>query len=219
MDYMEYKTFEYVLLGYNFNFVNTTFYKCTFRNVTFGCVLIEDSKFIECTFDNAIFTSCSIENVTFENCIGVETISGTVHGNWVAHCEGLDSVPLVCPKDGEFYAYKAVCGVDSDLIGIAKLRIPADAKRSSGLGRKCRCSKAEVVDIWTWGYPSKHWDMARSFYSPLFVYSVGKSVKPVGEKFNENRWDECSSGIHFFMTEGEANVYANTISASIVKGK
>lgn len=216
---VEYQTFEKVVLNSYGVFSSTTFYKCTFRDVIFHDVEILDSRFTECTFDNVRFANCSIEWVAFENCIGIETISGMASGNWVAHCEGLDNVPLVCPKDGEFYAYKAVCGVDSDLIGIAKLRIPADAKRSSGLGRKCRCSKAEVVDIWTWCYPSKHWDMARSFYSPLFVYSVGKSVKPVGEKFNENRWDECSSGIHFFMTEGEANVYANTISASIVRGK
>lgn len=208
---MERQTFENIILDRHADFSNRTFYKCTFRDVIFDEVEIWDSEFIECTFDNVRFAHCSIEWVTFENCIGIETISGIGSGNWVAHCEGLDDVPLVCPKDGEFYAYKAVLDIDSNSIGIAKLRIPENAKRSSGLGRKCRCSRAEVIDIWARDDKSVHWDMARSSYCPMFLYAVGRFAEPIGDEFDEDRWDECSSGIHFFMTEEEAEAYSYTL--------
>lgn len=42
-----------------------------------------------------------------------------------------------------------------------------------------------------------------SNYDVDVVYEVGKIVKPK-EKFDENRWNECSSGIHFFITKEEA---------------
>ena len=35
-----------------------------------------------------------------------------------------------------------------------------------------------------------------------FIYRVGKEVKV--KDFDENRWNECSTGIHFFITREEA---------------
>ena len=37
------------------------------------------------------------------------------------------------------------------------------------------------------------------------LYKVGKTVYPDG--FDEDRWNECSNGIHFFMTRREAELY------------
>jgi len=44
-----------------------------------------------------------------------------------------------------------------------------------------------------------------SQHDPDFVYTVGKIVKP--DVWNENRWEECESGIHFFITRIEAEKY------------
>lgn len=38
-----------------------------------------------------------------------------------------------------------------------------------------------------------------------FVYEVGKEVVP--DLFDEDRWKECSHGIHFFITRKEAENY------------
>ena len=38
-----------------------------------------------------------------------------------------------------------------------------------------------------------------------FIYEVGKIVKV--ENFNTNRWDECSTGIHFFINRENASYY------------
>ena len=103
-----------------------------------------------------------------------------------------------CPEEGSFIAWKKLVGA-----AIAKLLIPEDAKRSSATSRKCRASKAEVLAIYDkYGVEIKE---GRSGYDYEFIYRVGETVYPDG--WNEDRWSECSNGIHFFMTREEAEEY------------
>ena len=107
-----------------------------------------------------------------------------------------------CPEKGGFTAFKKLAD-DS----IAELLIPEHAKRSSATTRKCRCSEAFVVEIKDRngnnvdeGF-SRHKDRSGC----ELLYKVGKTVYPDG--FDEDRWNECSNGIHFFMTRREAELY------------
>jgi uncharacterized protein YjbI with pentapeptide repeats len=91
---------------------------------------------------------------------------------------------------------------------IVKVRIPEEAKRSNALGRKCRAEFAEVIAVYPKG---KKRAMAKSTevysdYDNSFRYKTGDTLKPK-EVFNEDRWNECSSGIHFFITREEAENY------------
>ena len=38
-----------------------------------------------------------------------------------------------------------------------------------------------------------------------FIYRVGEIVRV--DNFDEDRWNECSTGIHFFITRREAEQY------------
>jgi hypothetical protein len=38
-----------------------------------------------------------------------------------------------------------------------------------------------------------------------FIYQVGATVYP--DSWDEDRWNECSHGIHFFITRKEAEEY------------
>ena len=106
--------------------------------------------------------------------------------------------PLQCPESGEYTAYKKVNGK------IVKLIIPADAKRSSATSRKCRASKAIVVEIMDFnGKPCSN--SVASDYDKSFVYAVGETVEV--EDFDGDRWKECSTGIHHFITFEEAVRY------------
>ena len=113
-------------------------------------------------------------------------------------------IPMTCPNTGSFVAYKKCLMKSKDKRCIVKLQIPSDAKRSSAFGTKCRCDKAEVLDIWN---PStgKHLKTAISSADKNFVYRVGETVEV--DDFDEDRFNECSHGIHFFMTEEEARNY------------
>ena len=86
------------------------------------------------------------------------------------------------------------------------MEICADAKRSSATSRKCRCSKAKVLSITNLDGSDSGLTEVRSNYSKEFVYCVGEIAK--APDFDENRWNECTAGIHFFITRGEAVKYS-----------
>ena len=108
--------------------------------------------------------------------------------------------PICCPDTGEFIGWKK-CRKGF----IVKLKILADAKRSSAYGRKCRCSAAEVMAIeYESGDPAEI-EYAKSIHNPEFKYKVGEIVRVAD--FDEDRRNECSAGIHFFITRQEAVNY------------
>ena len=114
----------------------------------------------------------------------------------------LDNYPLACPEKGSFVGYKI--GLSPRYLPcLIILKIPADAKRSSTYGRKCRCDKAQVLDILEYG--TRKVTSAVSWYDHSFIYHVGAEVS--ASDFDENRWHECAPGIHFFMTKKEALDY------------
>jgi hypothetical protein len=39
----------------------------------------------------------------------------------------------------------------------------------------------------------------------MFTYTVGKTAKPDG--FDEDRWNTCGQGIHFYITREEAEAH------------
>ena len=109
---------------------------------------------------------------------------------------------FVCPEEGAFVGFKKCNGAEESVL--VKLEIPKDAKRSSATTRKCRCSKAKVISI-TGIATGKEYDEAFSQRDKRFVYRVGETVVP--DNFDEDRWNECSNGIHFFITKKEAIDY------------
>lgn len=109
-------------------------------------------------------------------------------------------IPLACPEKGSFTAFKK-CGSY-----IIELLIPQDAKRCSATTRKCRASYAKVLSITTiLGEPAQTTSVINTNYSPSVVYKVGEFVYP--DSFDEDRWRECSHGIHFFINRQEAVEY------------
>ena len=106
---------------------------------------------------------------------------------------------LACPEEGEFIGWKKANGL------IVKLLILADAKRSSATTRKCRCSKAKVLSIQTIDGDDAEQPYVASDHDKSFFYRVGETVEVAD--FDENRWNECSTGIHFFITREEAVRY------------
>lgn len=135
-------------------------------------------------------------------------------------------IPMACPDTGSFIGWKN-CYTNIELeeaedysdglilrphacydgCVIVKLLIPEDAKRSSGFSRICRCDKAVVLEIQTVdGDPLDDNIVAYSRYDPLFMYVKGKTVVPK-EPFCEDRFEECASGIHFYINREEAVNY------------
>ena len=108
------------------------------------------------------------------------------------------SFNLQCPEKGSFIGYKKA---DKKIV---ELLITEDAKRSSATSRKCRCNKAKVLSITNIGNTVEYKE-AHSDFNYSFVYRVGEVVEV--KDFDEDRWKECSTGIHFFLTRDEAVNY------------
>ena len=108
--------------------------------------------------------------------------------------------PLVCPEKGSFIGYKKCRGGL-----IVELEIPEDALRSSATTRKCRCSKAKVLSITNLDGSKAECTETTSNRDHSFVYKVGETVEV--PNFDTNRFNECSTGIHFFITREEAEEY------------
>ena len=106
---------------------------------------------------------------------------------------------LSCPEDGDFIAWKKVNNV------IVKLKVPAEAKRSSATSRKCRCEYAEVLELQNLdGTPYNDDNVVNNNYVKT-IYKVGEIART--DSWDADRWNECSHGIHFFITRDEAVRY------------
>ena len=101
---------------------------------------------------------------------------------------------LACPEVGSFHAFKKC----QDGL-VVELFVPETAKRSSATTRKIRFSEALVVAI------SDGSDFAVSMRDPNFHYRVGETVRV--DDFDDDRWNECSRGIHGFLTRHEAEMW------------
>ena len=108
-------------------------------------------------------------------------------------------IPYACPDFGMFIGYKKASGY------IVELEIPEDAKRLSATTRKCRCNKAKVLRILNYDRTVADVTEVRSNYNSTFVYKVGDIVSV--DNFDEDRFNECSTGIHFFINFQEAVDY------------
>ena len=119
-----------------------------------------------------------------------------------ADLSGAKNVPFIpysCPDFGVFIGYKKASGY------IVELEIPEDAKRLSATSRKCRCNKAKVLRILNCDRTVADITEVKSSYDSRFVYKIGEVVSV--DNFDEDRWNECSTGIHFFINFKEAVDY------------
>lgn len=104
-----------------------------------------------------------------------------------------------CPTEGSFIGWKK-CGRY-----IVKLKICEDADRSSSTSLKCRCSKAEVLEIQNLDGSRAGITEICSDYNIDLIYKVGETVEV--KDFDKCRWNECSDGIHFFIDRNVAVAY------------
>ena len=133
-------------------------------------------------------------NLTRANLYGANLYGANLYG-----ATNIPFIPFACPSDGAFIGWKKV---KNHLI---MLEIPEDARRCSCTSQKCRCDKAKVLGITNLETNESVSEIKNTSYSPAVTYVVGKMVYP--DSFDENRWNECSHGIHFFINKQNAIDY------------
>lgn len=202
----------------NMVFENCTFYDGAFmegnlsRCKFIGCKFAEcwlSTSFLVCEFENCKFDHGHLCNNLFNGCSFKRCKSefGDFCGVKCVKCVGKKFVrilsPMACPEKGEYKAWKKCFRLRDDKEVYAKLLIPASARRSSANGSKCRASKAKVLGFYNAKGRRIKLEKAHAWWDENFIYTVGETVKPT-RPFDKNRYDECTSGIHHFMTLDEA---------------
>ena len=138
-------------------------------------------------------------NLCGANLYGADLREAYLRGANLYGAKNIPFIPLVCPEKGSFTAFKK-CGSY-----IIELLIPQDAKRCSATTRKCRASYAKVVAITNMDGSQAEVDhVTNHAYEPI-EYKIGEYVYP--DSFDDDRWNECSHGIHFFINRQEAVEY------------
>ena len=179
----------------------------TYTQQELRAILEEHRKWQE--RDGGSCANLSGANLMFAN-FGGANLSGANFGGANLSGANLSGANLSGALDAELVWALTVVAPEGGIVGwkkaktkdgdncIVKLLIPAQARRSNATGRKCRAEWAEVIEI-------IGASEAISSRDESFIYRVGETVRP--DSWDENRWEECSHGIHFFITRKEAEAY------------
>ena len=186
---------------------NVTFENCDLKDADIRYSEIINVSFINCDFSHGYFYKCNFINSDLSTC----NIKNSHFDNAIFNNTKMPDYPMACPERGSFIGYKKVCSIDDCFNDcpkeyILKLEIPKNAKHSSAASNKCRCDKVKVLEIQNLdGSIAENITEVKSFYNDKFIYELGKTIEE--PKFDECRWHECTSGIHFFMNREEAVNY------------
>ena len=133
------------------------------------------------------------------NLYGAVLRGANLYGAVLRGAKDIPFVPTYLPE-GEFIGWKKLPN------GImVKLKILEDSKRSRANGDKCRCNKALVLEFQNIdGTPSDEKEYVNHNYAEC-TYKVGEIV--YSDSWDDNRWNECSHGIHFFIDRQSAVNY------------
>ena len=142
-------------------------------------------------------------NLRGANLRGVDLRGADLYG---ANLRGAKNIP-------EFQLVETIIVPEGDIIGwkkcqnnvLVKVLIPKEAKRSNASGRKCRAEYVKVLELIDMSDKRKKVEVALSTYNGKIEYRKGETVKC--NKWDEERFNECSGGIHFFITREEAEDY------------
>ena len=172
---------------------------------------LSDRDLSEASFVGAMLNHADLRYSAFHYCDFADadlSDAALAHASF-SKARNLPYIPLVCPDTGEFIGWKQCWYMNGPELchAIVKLLIPEDALRSSGTTRKCRASKAIVLDIQDEeGHSLPESINAHSIFNSYFLYKVGQTVEPQ-LPFETDRWLSCASGIHFFINRQEAVDY------------
>ena len=162
---------------------------------------IRDADLCNTILCNADLSSANLRGANLRNAdLKDSVLSNTNLRNAdLSSAKNIPFIPTYLPE-GEFIGWKKLPN------GImVKLKILEDSKRSRADGDKCRCDKALVLEFQDKdGTPSE----VKEYTSTVYIkctYKVGEIV--YADSWDDDRWNECSHGIHFFIDRQSAVAY------------
>ena len=192
----------------------------SFHHVSFWDIVIRNSELDNINFYNTSFMGAHLKNTSLTtsilcdcnlnmSCFDDVTFTKTVFCRTDLDCDSLVNpidldIPMNLPEE-EFIGWKKLYNIFNVSI-IVKLKILADSRRSRAIGDKCRCDKALVLEFQDVNGTVLNipYIVNESFF-PKCTYTVGEIVE--ADEWDDNRFNECSHGIHFFLDRQSAVDY------------
>lgn len=177
----------------------TNFQNSSVENALFDGVSLRGANFREANLRTASFRYCDMRDCDIRGADLFGAVLEYAKLDGIQDDEHTKWFRLHCPEKGAFLGYKK-CVNDR----MVQLLIPADARRTSATLPSCRCDKAKVLTIKSFDF-EQNFEEAWSLVDENFVYKRGEWVEV--KNFNEDRWMDSTTGIHFWMTREEAEAY------------
>lgn len=177
--------------GANMNGANMSYSDMCCADMRYADMGYSNMSYVDMRDADMCYSNMSYVDVRCANMCSAGMCGANTHN--IIYNEATSFFAIQCPEEGSFTGYKKCQGK------LVTLQITEDAERSSATSRKCRCSKAKVISIED-GLTS-----IVSNYDKNFMYVVGEVAEV--KDFDKDRWNECSTGIHFFITKQEAINY------------
>lgn len=191
------------LIGTNLTDANLSNANLRYADLSSACLRSADLSFSNLVGAKMRMTALHGSNLNGTDLYMADMTGTNLHYVDISKIKHMTFIPYVCPDSGSFTGWKKAAALAMPVI--VELEIPEDARRSSGAERKCRCDKAKVVSISALDGSAIECNEAYSWYDPSFVYRIGETV--FVPNFDENRWNVCGAGIHFFINRQEAVDY------------
>ena len=187
------------LVGASLN--GASLYHASLYHASLDLASLVEASLVEASLDHASLVGASLNWALLDHASldHASLVGASLNGASLNGVTNFPFVPFSCPDTGSFIGWKKTHGK------IIKLEIPADAKRCSATSNKCRCDKAKVLEIQTLDGSPSHITKIPSDFDRKFIYEAGKTVSV--KDFCEDRWRECSQGIHFFTNRQSAVEY------------
>jgi uncharacterized protein YjbI with pentapeptide repeats len=180
---------------YKANLTDATLYRANLKGANLYRAILTDATLYRANLARASLARANLE--------GANLTDATLYrANLLGANLSNASLPpyQIVPPEGEFIGWKVASGL------IIKLKILANSRRMNAIGsRKCRTDRAQVIGIYRKGCSQFSANSVNSDRDPQFIYSLGSFVEE--PNYDPDIREECSRGIHFFLTREEAEAW------------
>ena len=187
----------------NLSSANLSYADLRYANLSYANLSSADLSSANLRYANLSYANLRYANLSYANLSSADLRSADLRYANLSSAKNVPFIPYSCPDFGMFIGFKKAYYQSEPYIVV--LEIPEDAKRLSATGRKCRCDKAKVLEIQNIDGSKADVEFVCSQYNSSFEYKVGEIVS--ADDFCEDRWNECSQGIHFFINRQETVDY------------
>ena len=188
---------------YHADLCNANLYHANLSHADLRCASLYRASLYQTDLSYANLNSAVLYEADLNHAIlnGAELKQTCLNNAYLSGADLSNAKFAFCPTNlpnGEFIGWKKVREYSKNNNRyIIKLKILADSKRSRGTSDKCRCDKALVLEIQDLDGNKLDLTEITNYNYAQCTYKVGEIV--YSDSWDENRFNECSHGIHFFL--------------------